>query len=67
MKYLIFCGFIIAGELGGLCGVIIGFSLISAVEVIYFVVRQFYLAIENHYRRRYSAEVKQTHNHIFSS
>lgn len=58
--------FIIAGELGGLCGVIIGFSLISAVEVVYFLIRQFCLAIRQHYhRRQYSAKVEQVHHLIF--
>lgn len=28
------------GNLGGLCGVISGFSLISVAEIVYFVVRQ---------------------------
>lgn len=40
---------VISGELGGLSGVIIGFSLISFVEVLYFLLRQICVAIENHY------------------
>lgn len=31
------------GNLGGLCGVISGFSLITVVEIIYFILKQIYL------------------------
>ncbi|XP_031634453.1 pickpocket protein 11-like [Contarinia nasturtii] len=59
--------FELLSELGGLSGVIIGFSLISVIEVLYFMVKQFYSAIQNHNHRRYSEKVKQGRNFIFFS
>lgn len=35
------------GNLGGICGVITGFSLISLVEIIYFIIRRMLLFIWN--------------------
>lgn len=52
-----------AGDIGGLCGVFIGFSLISIAEMGYFVVRIVYLAIKNRHRNR--TRMNRTQNFHF--
>lgn len=39
------------GNLGGICGVITGFSLISLVEIMYFIVRRIVIAVCNRYTK----------------
>lgn len=46
------------GNLGGLCGVISGFSLISVAEIVYFVVRQTVTRLLCVQRKQSSATLK---------
>lgn len=57
MVFNVILHFVVAGNLGGLCGIITGFSLVSAVEIVYFIMKQLYLTLRQRFQQRYS-EVK---------